>query len=297
MQRFRRTLLLCSALAAGIGPAQAGTLSDIVFAHLDQQTLKLDLYLPESGPAPLVVYVHGGAWRAADKSAGAAFAERLAAAGFAVASLDFRQTPQAPFPANVHDIKAGIRFLRARAAEYGYDASRIAIAGESSGAHLALVAGLSTGHAELEGSVGTDLATSSAVQAILAYFPATDLTTILAQSTPFGLNLREPTLQLLLGGTPEDKPELARLASPVFLVRPDAPPLYLLHGDRDPQMPINQSLQLWGEYKALGLDAVFDAVHGAAHGGERFFEPARQQAVVAFLQRTLRPRGLVTQPL
>lgn len=294
-------LLLCApvvALAGAPAPAANPAISsqlDIPFAQVGGQTLLLDLHMPTgvSNP-PLVVYLHGGAWSEGDKQESPPI---LVEHGYAVAALNFRSSEEARFPANVHDIKAGIRFLRARAAEYGYDASRIAIAGESSGAHLALVAGLSTGHAELEGSVGTDLATSSAVQAILAYFPATDLTTILAQSTPFGLNLREPTLQLLLGGTPEDKPELARLASPVFLVRPDAPPLYLLHGDRDPQMPINQSLQLWGEYKALGLDAVFDAVHGAAHGGERFFEPARQQAVVAFLQRTLRPRGLVTQPL
>lgn len=279
--------LLTSTLIFAVSQARADTMHDIVFASIDGQELKLDLYLPDASGAALVVYVHGGAWRAADKSAGKAFAERLVSEGFAVASLDFRQTTQAPFPANVHDIKAGIRFLRAQAGNYGYDATRIAIAGESSGAHLALVAGLSAGMAELEGSVGTEPGTSSTVQAILAYFPATDLGTILAQSTPFGLSLREPTLQLLLGGTPEEKPELARLASPVHLVKADSPPLYLLHGDRDPQMPINQSLQLWGVYKEAGLDVSFAPVHGAAHGGAQFFEPQQQAEVVAFLRRTL----------
>lgn len=284
-----QALLLSLMLTSAPTLAQADTMHDIVFAAVDGLQLKLDLYLPDATAAPLVVYVHGGAWRAGDKTAGAAFAERLVATGFAVASLDFRQSTQAPFPANVHDIKAGIRFLRAHAADYGYDATRIAIAGESSGAHLALVAGLSAGMAELEGSVGSDLSASSAVQAILAYFPATDLSTILAQSTPFGLSVREPSLQLLLGGTPEEQPVLARLASPVSLVRPESPPLYLLHGDRDPQMPINQSLQLWGVYKDLGLDVSFAPVHGAAHGGALFFEESQQAAVVAFLRRTLQP--------
>jgi acetyl esterase/lipase len=281
------SMFALSALLAQSSTAQDATMHNIVFVSDAEHSLSLDLYLPPTAAAPLVIYVHGGAWRSSDKSAGRDFAAALAAEGFAVASLDFRQSTQAPFPANVHDIKAGIRFLRAHASDYGYDATRIALAGESSGAHLALVAGLSKGNAALEGTVGTELQTSSEVQAILAYYPATDLTTILAQSTPFGLSLREPSLQLLLGGLPDERPELARLASPVSLVTAEAPPLYLLHGDRDPQMPVNQSLQLWGVYKELGLDVSFVPVHGGVHGGAPFFTAGQQAGVVAFLRRTL----------
>jgi acetyl esterase/lipase len=268
-------------------PAQAASMNDIVYATVDGKPLKLDLYLPTQPNAPLVVYVHGGAWRGGDKGSGTAFATRLAAEGFAVASLDFRQTTEAPFPANVHDIKAGIRFLRAKARDYGFNAGRIAITGESSGAHLAVLVGVTNGNAELEGKVGDQSGTSSAVQSIVSYFAASDLTTILAQSTPFGLGVREPALKLLLGDLPDQKPELAKLASPVFHVDAKSPPLYILHGDRDPQMPINQAIQLWGVYKEKGLDVTFDPVHGAAHGGQLFFAPAHQQAVVAFLRRTL----------
>lgn len=262
---------------------------DITFATVDGKELKLDLYLPAASGAPLVVYVHGGAWRAGDKSAGARFATELAKEGFAVASLDFRQSTDAPFPANVHDIKAGVRFLRANAAKYGYDADKVAITGESSGAHLAVLVGVTSGNAELEGSVGDNAGTSSAVQSIVSYFAATDLTTILSQSTPFGLGVREPGLKLLLGDLPDKMPELAQLASPVFHVDATDPPLYLLHGDRDPQMPINQTLQMFGVYKDAGLDVVFDPVHGAPHGGPLFFEPKHQQPVVAFLKKTLAP--------
>ena len=279
--------LVCLLFSLQLQAQSPKEVHDIVYATVDGKALKLDLYLPTAGKAPLVIYVHGGAWRNGDKTSGRNFATALAAEGFAVASLDFRQSTEAPFPADIHDIKAGIRFLRANAAQYGYRAERIGITGESSGAHLALLAGVTNGNKELEGKVGDHLATASDIQAIVSYFAATDLTTILAQSTPFGLSVREPGLTLLLGALPDKTPELAKLASPVFHVDAKDPPLYLLHGDRDPQMPVNQSLQMWGVYKAAKLDVTFDPVHGAPHGGPLFFTPEHQQAVVTFLRRTL----------
>jgi acetyl esterase/lipase len=265
----------------------ASAFKDVVYAEVDGKALGLDIYLPaNAGAAPLLVYVHGGAWRAGTKEAQVPL--EFVAAGYALASLDFRQTPEAPFPANLHDIKAGIRFLRAHADQYGYDADKIAIAGASSGAHLAVLAGVTNGHAELEGSVGDYLDTSSDVQAILSYFAATDLTTILSQSTPFGVGLREPALTLLLGALPDQAPELAQLASPVYHVDANDPPLLLLHGDRDPQMPVNQSLQMLGSYEAQGLDASFIPVHGAVHGGPEFFNAKHLDQALAFLRRTLK---------
>jgi acetyl esterase/lipase len=97
----------------------------------------------------------------------------------------------------------------------------------------------------------------------------------------------EPSLKLLLGDLPDQVPELAQLASPVYHVDANDPPLLLLHGDRDPQMPINQSLQLLGAYEALGLDVDFIPVHGAAHGGPLFNEPKYTQPAIAFAQRTI----------
>jgi acetyl esterase/lipase len=157
----------------------------------------------------------------------------------------------------------------------------------TSGAHLAVLVGVTNGHPELEGNIGTHPEASSDVQAILSYYAATDLTTILAQSTPFGVSVREPSLKLLLGDLPDKVPGLAQLASPVYHVDANDPPLLLLHGDRDRQMPINQSLQLLGAYKALGLDVDFIPVHGAAHGGPLFDEPEYTQPTVTFAQRTI----------
>jgi len=230
------------------------------------------------------VWVHGGAWSTGTKAnVPTAFVEN----GFAVASVDFRQATEARFPAQVFDIKAAIRFLRAKAQTYGYRSDRIAIGGASSGGHLAELVGVTNGHRELEGKIGDYLSQSSSVQAIVDYYGASNLLTILAQSTPFGLTVRRPALERLLGALPEQTTELATLASPIAHVDRQDPPLLLLHGDQDPQMPINQAHELQGAYEKLGLDVAFCVVHGAAHGGDPFYSPPYLKVALDFLGRTV----------
>jgi acetyl esterase/lipase len=260
---------------------------DIEYATVAGEPLRLDLYRPETGTnAPLLVWLHGGAWEngSKDQMPLAALVDR----GYAVASVEFRPASRAPFPGQVHEIKAAIRYLRASAKQYGYDATRIAVMGASSGGHLAAVVGTSNGRAELEGALGDHAGQSSEVQAIVSYFGASNLTTILAQSTPFGLRIREPALVRLLGAPPTEKESLAKLASPVFQIDAGDPPLYLLHGDQDPQMPINQSHELQGAYEKHGLPAELFVVHGAAHGGDAFFAAENLERVAAFLDEQLR---------
>jgi acetyl esterase/lipase len=270
-----------------VASAEASIQADIPYAtSASGEPLRLDLYLPDAARAPLLVWIHGGAWENGNKSAMPL--EPLIERGFAVASLDFSPASKARFPGQVHEIKAAIRFLRAEAQRYGYAAERIGIAGASSGAHLAAVVGTANGHAELEGGLGEHRGQSSDVHAIVSYFAATNLTSILAQSTPFGLNIREPALVRLLGAAPKDAEQLARLASPVFQVTAGDPPLLLLHGDQDPQMPINQSHELEGAYERHGLDAELIVVHGAAHGGDAFYSPENVERVARFLNAHLR---------
>jgi acetyl esterase/lipase len=259
---------------------------DVVYATVDGGPLRLDVALPAAGATPsLLVWVHGGAWRSGDKDeVPRLFVEQ----GFATASMNYRLSGEARFPAAVHDIKAAIRFLRAKAADFGYRTDRIAIAGSSAGGHLAALVGVTNGHQALEGVVGDHRSESSDVQAILDYYGASDLTTILEQSTPFGLGVRVPALELWLGARPEQARALAELASPVHHVDRSDPPLLMFHGDRDPQMPINQSHQLEGAYEALGLDVALEVVHGGAHGGAAFYTPERVERALAFLRRTLR---------
>lgn len=257
---------------------------DVVFATLGETSLGLDLYLPAGiEKPPLLVWVHGGAWRRGSKEqVPTVFVDN----GFATASVDYRLSTEAQFPAQVHDIKAAIRFLRGNGKKYGFRTDRIAIAGSSAGAHLAALVGVTNDHSALEGEVGDYQNVSSDVHAIVSFFGASNLTSILRQSTPHGLKVREPALDLLLGAQPDDAIELARLASPVFQVDASDPPLLLLHGDQDPQMPINQSHELEGAYEELGLDVFFDVVHGAGHGGDEFYTGDHLTRALRFMERT-----------
>ena len=267
--------------------AEEKVIKDISYAIVDGHELKLDLHLPAlKTNSRLVVWVHGGAWRKGSKSSMPL--SFLVAQGYSVASVDYRLSPVAKFPAQIHDIKAAVRFLRAHEKRYGYDATKIGIAGSSAGGHLVAHVGVTGGHAELEGTVGNHLDQSSDVQAVVDYYGPTNFLTILDQSTPHGLSVRVPALELLLGARPEVKPELSRLASPVFHVDKSDPPLLLIHGDQDPQVPINQSHELHGKYKEMELDVEFEVVHGGAHGGKQFFDDKRQKLVCEFLERTLR---------
>jgi acetyl esterase/lipase len=281
-------IVACGVASAADAPADHRKLVDIPFAEIDGHRLALDLYLPEGREnAPLVVFVHGGGWRNGTRNEMPLGG--LASEGFAFASVDYRLSPVARFPAQVHDIKAAIRFLRAKQSEYGYDATGMGISGASAGAHLAALVGVTNGHPELEGTVGEFDDESSDIQAILSYYGASNFLTILPQSTPYGLGVRVPALQILLGGQPEQREELAKLASPVFHLDADDPPILLLHGNQDPQMPLNQSLELHGEYLEVGLDSQFISVHNAAHGGPQFHSGERLKAAADFLNQHLRP--------
>ena len=257
---------------------------DIEYVAQGHVSQKLDIYLPkENKEAQLVVWIHGGAWRAGDKAKVPILA--LLDKGYAIASVNYRLSPVAKFPAQIHDLKAAVRYLRANQNRYGYSAQKIIVAGASAGGHLAALLGVVNGHSELEGKLGSHLTTSSDVHGIIDYYGPTNFLTILKQSTPHGLGVRIPALQLLLRAQPEDVPDLAKLASPVFHVDKNDPRLLLIHGDQDPQVPIGQSHELHGTYKKAGLaDRVtFEVIHGGAHGGGEFYDHARMDLVSEFL--------------
>ena len=288
MKRFLPIVLTafiwCCATGAAAEMKQPSVVRDVPFASVGDFTLKLDLHLPAGSPhSPIIVWVHGGAWRSGSKASMPL--GTLVEAGYAVASVDYRLSTQARFPAQSHDIKAAIRFLRGHGANWKLPTKKIVIAGDSAGGHLAALVGVSNGHHDLEGTLGDDREQSSAVQGIVSFYGGANLTTILKQSTPHGLSVRVPALDLLLGGQPDAVPELARLASPVFHVDRSDPPLLLLHGDQDPQMPINQAHELMGAYKKLNIPAQLEVVHGAAHGGAAFYDAERMEVVKAFLKR------------
>lgn len=275
---MRRALALLLFLASG---AHAATQTDIEYARAGDLPLLLDLHTPSGVTRPpLIVYVHGGAWRAGSKSD--VPIGGLLDLGFAIASVDYRLSTQARFPAQIHDIKAAIRFLRARADVFGLDAARIAIIGSSAGGHLAALVGVTNGNRELEGRIGDYLDQSSRIDAIVSFYGASNLQSILGQSTEFGLTVRIPALKLLLGDLPEKTPALAKLASPVAHLDKADPPLLLLHGDADPQMPHAQSVEFAKAYRAR---VKLITLPGSKHGGPEFYDAANLKLVAEFLSQ------------
>lgn len=262
---------------------------DMVYANTPQRELRVDVFVPETTEAPpLVIYIHGGGWRIGSRKS--PFAKSLAAHGLAVASVDYRFSTQAKFPAQIHDCKGAVRWLRANAAKFGYNASRIAAVGESAGAQLAVLLGTSGGVAETEGNTGGNLNQSSSVQAVVDFFGATDFL-LRARTQPGQTERPGMSAYELFGGPVSEKEKLARLASGALFVSQDDPPLLAVHGDRDTQVLIDQSHRIIQAYRDRNLEAELIIVPGGIHTDPRCFAGENKRAVVAFLRKHLAADG------
>lgn len=226
--------------------------------------LLLDLHVPDrtDGPMPCVVWVHGGGWRDGDRRfPPEEWKEDLFAAcvasGLAVATVDYRLSGEASFPAQLHDVKAAIRYLRDNADRYGIDPDRFGVWGESAGGHLAALVGLTADRRELEGDLGVT-GPSSAVAAVVSFYGIFDLTVIVPRSAD------DAALQLL-GASPVDRPDLAAVASPLTYVGPPAPAFLLVHGDSDSIVSHSQSVRLHEALSAAGVESELHVVPGAGH--------------------------------
>jgi len=259
--------------------------------------LELDLVLPPEGdgPVPVVVFLHGGGWQVGSRhSAGPAYRgarptpfERIAQAGIAVASVDYRLSGEAVWPAQLHDAKAAVRWLRARAGDIGIDPDRIAAWGESAGGHLAELLGLTIEDAELEGDVGIT-GPSSAVSAVAAWYAPSD---VAAVATDVGADPTDPDTReaRLLGAPAPSVPELAAQASPISRVSPGAPPFLLLHGEADQFIPAVQSVRLHTALVEAGARAELYLYEDADHMWVGSPEAAAEALTrtVAFLREQL----------
>ncbi|MDR2675843.1 MAG: alpha/beta hydrolase [Opitutaceae bacterium] len=258
--------------------------NDLVYGEASGQALLLNLSVPKAAKnPPLVVYIHGGSWRAGTyKKCPVDF---LAKEGFAVASIEYRFSKVAPFPAQIHDCKGAIRWLRANAKKYGCDAEKIGVAGASAGGHLATLLGTSGGVADLEGDVGGNTGQSSRVAAVVDYYGPVDF--VLAGKTQPSRNTPESGTYQLLQGAPSANPEKARRAGSVTYISPDDPPLLILHGDADQTVLLNQSEAIRDAYKNAGLPVELIVLPGARHGGKQFNTPEIRARITAFFRQHL----------
>jgi acetyl esterase/lipase len=251
--------------------------------------LLLDLYLPAADPArgaasatprPAVVHFHGGGWRTGERSSlgptvdgfGLSPIEQLVDAGFVVASADYRLTDVATFPAQLHDAKAAVRWIRAHAADYDVDRERIYAWGDSAGGHLASLIGLTAGSAAFaeqpDGTHAGGTGVGDSVAAVVAWYPPTDLVRMGAQARPDAVaSADDPGSReaLLIGAQPADAPDRAKAASPLTYVHADAPPFLLIHGTADRFVPAAQSTALAAALEDAGAAVELLLLHGADH--------------------------------
>jgi acetyl esterase/lipase len=247
---------------------------------------KLDLYLPKEGrELPLIIWVHGGAFRLGSKEDDVPLG--YLAAGYALASINYRLSQHAIFPAQIQDCKAAVRWLRANAGRFSLDPHRFGAWGPSAGGHL--VAMLGTAGDVREFDVGENLEQSSRVQAVVDYFGPTDFCQMDAHRVPGGMVHEPPDSpeSELVGGPIQENQDRVAKADPITYVTPNAPPFLVVHGDQDPLVPHHQSVLLEAALRQAGVPVSFHTVRGAGHGG--FTDPQVTQLTQEFLARHLEP--------
>jgi acetyl esterase/lipase len=283
--------------------SQPVVMSNIEYARVSSKSLLLDLYLPPSGqaPFPLIVWIHGGGWSGGNKALGInSLQVRQTSRGYAVASLNYRLSGEAIFPAQIEDCKAAIRWLRANAAQYNIDANRIGVWGSSAGGHLVALLGTSGDVADLEGTVGGNLQHSSRVQAVVDWFGPARLLSMASQELPCSAidhNAANSPASNLVGCAIQSCPDKAERASPTSYVTADDPPFLLMHGTSDCVVPPLQSQELFDRLKATGVKATLTYLQGAGHGGAAFTSANSQTQIEGFLDQHLKSASPAPQTL
>lgn len=290
-------------------PAQRGpmvpdtvtAMRDLPYAGTDHPRQRLDLFVPKkpvSEKLPLVVFIHGGGWLNGDKAGGAGRVLAYVRTGqFVGASLGYRLSGDATWPAQIHDCKAAIRWLRGNATQYGIDPDRIAVIGSSAGGHLVAMLGTSGDVESLEGSLGDFPDLSSRVTCVVDFFGPANLLTMGDFPSSIDHNAATSPESKLLGGSVLERKDAAREASPQTYVTGDDAPTLILHGTADRVVPYDQSVQFDKVLQAAGVESLFISIEGGGHGG---FESDETEArVKAFLDRHLRGQevDISTEPI
>jgi len=262
-------------------PEGVRVLRNLQYVEGGHERNRLDLYVPEKaeGRLPLVVWIHGGAWQAGSKEGCPAVP--LTAKGYAVASINYRLSQHAIFPAQIEDCKAAIRWLRANAAKYHLDPDHIGVWGASAGGHLVALLGTTGGEKDLEGN-GGNLDQSSRVQCVVDWFGPSNLATMGKQADKPGTPVAR-----LIGGPAQENKEKARKASPLTYVSKDSAPFLIMHGDKDNIVPPSQSDVLAEALRKVGVEVKLQIVEGNGHGGPGFNSPDNRKFIEDFFTKHL----------
>lgn len=276
---------------------EAGTeriFRDVSYANISP-TQVMDIYLPEGdGPFPIVVLIHGGAFKMGDKRMETRNAEALVAKGYAAASINYRLSGEAKFPAQIEDCKAAVRFLRTNASKFKLNPEKIGSWGASAGGNLSAMLGTSSGIAELEGSDLGNAGVSSKVLASVDWFGPINFLIMdeEAKLLNFSINTNSETSpeSQLIGKAIQSAPELVAKANPTTYISADDAAFFIQAGSMDRNIPYTQSRNFYEAVKkVLGNEKVsFELLEGAGHGGPQFSEASNIEKVIAFFDKYLK---------
>jgi acetyl esterase/lipase len=254
---------------------------------------RLDLYLPAKtdAPVPVIVWIHGGAWSGGSKDY-PGDAVSFVGKGYAVASIGYRLSQHAIFPAQIEDCKAAVRWLRANAKTNNLDPDHIAVWGASAGGHLAALVGVTGNVKDFDGK-DSNADQSSRVQAVVDFFGPTDFLQMDAHALKGAFLKHDPANSpesRLIGGAIQQNVEKVTRANPIHYVSKDAPPFLIAHGEQDPLVPCHQSELLFNALKKAGIEVTLQKIPAAGHGGREFSADKLQNTVHEFLDKHLRDR-------
>jgi len=263
-----KVLMLCAVFVLSCFGGEVEVLKDVVFGKAGtggkEIELKLDIALPKEKngkPLPVVVLIFGGGWAYGSKENWKDDLKTFANNGYLCAAINYRLAPKYKFPAQIEDCKCAVRFLRAKAKEYNIDSDRIACMGYSAGGHLSALMGTSGGVKELEGTGGWP-EHSSKIQAVIDYCGPTDIWKLKGGKK----DVNEMLVNFIGKRALEDK-EKVQLASPAYFASKDAPPFLIIHGEKDPLVPVSQARELETALKAAGAEVTLKVDPNGGHGG------------------------------
>ena len=246
-------------------------MQDISYAGTDNARQTLDLALPikrtSDKPLPVIAFIHGGGWRGGNKDGGLnRIGGFLKSGNYAGVSIGYRLSNEAKWPAQIHDCKAAIRWVKANAVKHGLDGSKIAVHGTSAGGHLVAMLGTSAGVKAMDGSIGAYTSQSTKVACVVDYFGPTNFLRMNDFESRIDHDAKDSPEGLLIGGPVQDNKKKTLTADPISYVSKEDSPFLIMHGTKDMAVPYNQSVILHSALKKIGVPSALLTVTGGGHG-------------------------------
>jgi acetyl esterase/lipase len=294
-------LVLLSATGCGLGSSSSFSVEpnykDLVYAPASA-TQKLNLYIPTTGtgPFPVVINIHGGGFKFGDKGMlSEATGTALLNAGYAVASIDYRLSGEAIFPAAVQDAKAAVRFLRANAVEYNLNPDKIAVFGQSAGGNIASMVGVTGNISDYDDASLGNEGVSSAVQAVINHYGPTDFLQMDAQAKAQNCSASDQKHNdagsfesAYIGAEIQTVPDQVGKSNPITYISADTPPFLIQKGDQDCTVPVENTKMLADALSAANLDVTYTSLAGAGHGGDQFETDENVALMISFLDKYMK---------